>query len=191
MANFDQTSTSAQNVDSPAALPQRAHVSETPLPPDSATAAAVEAVPAGTSWDLVNRFKADGLTREQMLEKLKATGLDDESSKVLINSVIGSMPADLPNAQLSPGMNVLSPSTFTLSDIGLTGPPATVGLYWMAFGAAILLALGVGFLMTEMLDKPLPEDVGFLAVRIGGFVSMCCVGWGAFRYSQGVTIRRK
>lgn len=173
-----------------AALPQRAHVSEPPLPPNSATADA-EAVPSGTSWDLVNRFKADGLTREQMLEKLKATGLDDESSKVLINSVIGSMPVDLPTAQLSPGMNVLSPSTFTLSDIGLTGPAATVGLYWMAFGAAILLALGVGFLMTELLDKQLPEDVGYYAVRLGGFVSMCCVTWGAFRYSQGVTIRRK
>lgn len=174
-----------------AALPQRAHVSEPPLPPNSASAAAAEAVPSGTSWDLVNRFKADGLTREQMLEKLKATGLDDESSKVLINSVIGSMPVDLPTAQLSPGMNVLSPSTFTLSDIGLTGPAATVGLYWMAFGAAILLALGVGFLMTELLDKQLPEDVGYYAVRLGGFVSMCCVTWGAFRYSQGVTIRRK
>jgi hypothetical protein len=166
-------------------------VSETPLQPDSATAPAAEAAPASTSWDLVKRFKAEGLTREQMLEKLKATGLDDESAKVLINSVIGSMPVDLPNAQLSPGTNILSPGTFTLSDIGLTGPPATVGLYWMAFGAAILLALGVGFLMTVLLNKDLPNDVGFYAVRVGGFVSMCCVAWGAFRYSQGVTIRRK
>ena len=179
------------NVDSPAAVPQRAHVSEIPLPPNSATAPAAEPLPVGTSWDLVKQYKADGLNREQMFEKLKATGLDDESSKVLINSVIGTMPSDLPNAQLSPGMNVLSPSTFTLSDIGLTGPAATVGLYWMAFGAAILLALGVGFLMTELLDKQLPEDVGYYAVRLGGFVSMCCVAWGAFRYSQGVTIRRK
>ena len=145
----------------------------------------------GTSWDLVKQFKADGVPREQMLEKLKATGLDDESAKVLINSVVGAMPVDLPNAQLSPGTNVLSPSTFTLSDIGLTGPPATVGLYWMAFGAAILLALGLSFIMTETLDKQLPEDVGFYAVRIGGFVSMCCVAWGLFRYSQGITIRRK
>lgn len=164
-------------------------MSETP--PSTETPPAAEATPNGTSWELVKRFKADGLTREQMLEKLKATGLDDESSKVLMNSVIGSMPVDLPNAQLSPGTNVLSPSTFTLSDIGLTGPPATVGLYWMAFGAAILLAIGVAFLMTEVLDRPLPEDVGFYAVRIGGFISMCCVSWGAFRYSQGVTIRRK
>ncbi len=171
-------------------------MSETPPPPDAALpplpeAPAADPAPNGTSWDLVKQFKAEGMPREQMLEKLKARGLDDESAKVLINSVAGAMPAELPDAQLSPGTNVLSPSTFTLSDIGLTGPPTTVGLYWMAFGAAILLALGVSFLMTEMLNKQLPEDVGFYALRIGGFVSMCCVGWGLYRYSQGITIRRK
>lgn len=175
-------------------------VSETPPSPDAAPPSAstaepvapvAEPAPNATSWELVRQFKADAVPREQMLEKLKATGLDEESAKVLINSVIGAMPSELPDAQLSPGTNVLSPSTFTLSDIGLTGPPATVGLYWMGFGAAILVALGMGFIMTEMLDKPLPEDVGFYALRIGGFLSMCCVAWGLFRYSQGVTIRRR
>ena len=150
-----------------------------------------EPTPSGTSWDLVKRFKDEGVSREDMLTRLKATGLDEESAKVLINSVVGQMPVDLPDAQLSPGTNVLAPSVFTLSDIGLTGPPTTVGLYWMGFGAAILLALGLGFIMTEMLGKELPEDVGFYALRLGGFVSMCCVGWGLFRYSQGITVRRK
>ena len=180
-------------------MPHRAQVSETPktdsptapsatVPPESNQAPTPE---GSTNWDLVKRLKADGVPREQMLEKLKATGLDDESAKVLINSVVGAMPADLPNAQLSPGTNILAPGMFTLSDIGLTGPPATVGLYWMGFGAAILLALGLGFIMTEMLGKELPEDVGFYALRVGGFLSMSCVGWGLFRYSQGITIRRK
>ena len=176
------------------------HVSETPEIPSPPTSepeprveatGPLEAVPDGTSWDLVKKLHAEGATRDQMLEKLKAKGLDDESAKVLINSVSGSMPVELPNAQLSPGTNVLSPSTFTLSDIGLTGPPATVGLYWMGFGAAILLALGLGFIMTETLGRELPEDVGFYALRIGGFLSMSCVAWGLFRYSQGITIRRK
>ncbi len=136
-------------------------------------------------------MKADGISREEMITRLKATGLDDESAVVLINSVAGAMPSELPNAQLSPGTNILSPNTFSLSDIGLTGPPTTVGLYWMGFGAAILIALGIGFIFTEALDRPLPEDVGFYALRLGGFVSMCCVSWGVFRYSQGITIRRK
>ena len=157
----------------------------------STAAPAVDETPNGTSWDLVKRFKSEGVPREEMLTRLKATGLDEESAQVLINSVVGAMPSDLPDAQLSPGTNVLAPSVFTLSDIGLTGPPTTVGLYWMGFGAAILLALGLGFIMTEMLGKELPEDVGFYALRLGGFVSMCCVSWGLFRYSQGITIRRK
>lgn len=199
-------------VDRSLAVPQRALVSDSPpdaaagttstsatdaalpaSPPTPAVAGgAVESVPGGnTSWELAKKLKADGLDRPQMIEKLKATGLDEESAIVLINSIAGALPADLPDAQLSPGINVLSPSTFTLSDIGLTGPPTTVGLYWMGFGAAILLALGVGFIMTETLGRELPEDVGFYAVRFGGFISMCCVGWGVFRYSQGITIRRK
>lgn len=157
-------------------------------PPDSATAPQAT---AGTRWDLVKRLKSEGASREQMLARLKDAGLDDESAKVLINSVDGALPAELPDAQLSPGTNTLSPSTFTLSDIGLTGPAHTVGLYWMGFGAAILLALGVGFLMTTVLDQELPAGVSFYAVRLGGFASMCCVAWGLFRYSQGVTIRRK
>lgn len=166
------------------------------LPPDPSPLEpkpepAAPTAPTGTRWDLVQQLKREGATREQMIEKLKATGLDDESVMVLINSVAGALPAELPSAQLSPGMNVLSPSTFSLSDVGLTGPPHTVGLYWMGFGAAILLALGVGFLMTELLDQALPEGVAFYAVRVGGVVSMTCVAWGLFRYSQGVTVRRK
>jgi hypothetical protein len=178
-------------------------VSDTQPPPEAAAPvatelsaaapapAATEPAPNATSWDLVKKMKADGVAREEMIVKLKATGLDEESALVLINSVAGALPSVLPEAQLSPGTNVLSPSTFTLSDIGLTGPPATVGLYWMGFGAAILVALGLGFIMTELLGRELPEDVGFYALRIGGFVSMCCVSWGVFRYSQGITIRRR
>lgn len=154
-----------------------------------------EAAPApatpGTHYDLVKQLAETKTPREDMLAKLKAAGLDEESAKVLINSVAGAMPQELPDAQISPGMNVLSPSTFTLSDIGLTGHPATVGLYWMGFGAAILLALGVGTMLTVMTDAKLPEDVGYYAFRLGGVISMTCVSWGLFRYFQGVTIKRK
>jgi hypothetical protein len=169
-------------------------VSDTP-PTDAKTepAAPEQAAPVapGASWDLVKRMKAEGATREQVLEKLKALELDDESAKVLLNSVMGPMPADIPNAQLSAGTNVLSPSVFTLSDIGLTGPAHVVGLYWMGFGAAILIALGIGFLMTVTDLVQLPEDVGSYAVRLGGVASMTSMAWGAFRYSQGIVVRRK
>ncbi len=145
----------------------------------------------GTNWDLVKRLKAEGVTPADAVARLKATGLDDESAKVLVNSVMGAMPTDIPSAQLTPGTNILAPAVFTLSDIGLTGSPTVVGVYWIGFGAAILLALGVGFMMTATDLVKLPDDVGYYAVRLCGVASMTCIAWGAFRYSQGITIRRK
>ncbi len=154
-------------------------------------AATESAAPRGTSWDLVQRLKAEGVTREVMLARLKESGLDDEAAKVLVNSVDGAMPSELPSAQLTGGTDLLSPSVFTLSDIGLTGPPTVVGLYWMGFGAAILLALGLGWVLTEAGFAELPASVGEYAVRLGGLAASTCLIWGAYRYSQGVTIRRK
>ena len=144
-----------------------------------------------TDWDLVQRLKAEGVAREQMLEQLKQRGHSDEDAKVLVNSVIGRLPEEIPGAQLSPGINPLSPGVFSLSDVGLTGPRHIVGLYWMGFGAAILLALGVGAMLTGAGLAELPDDVAFYAVRLGGVASMACLAWGSFRYLQGVTIRRK
>lgn len=159
-------------------------MSDTPQATDTPT-------PAGTHWDLVNRLKAEGATREQVLERLKSVGLDDESAKVLLNAAMGAMPSELPSAQLTGGTNVLSPSTFTLSDIGLTGHPTVVGMYWIGFGAAILLALGIGTLMNVTDLVSVPEGVEFFALRIGGIASMAFIAWGVFRYMQGVTIRRR
>lgn len=162
---------------------------ETPAVPDAPHPA--PAAPVGTHWDLVNRLKTEGASREVVLEKLKGLGLDDESAKVLVNSVMGAMPADLPSAQLTGGTNVLAPGSFTLSDIGLTGHPTVVGLYWMGFGAAILLALGIGALMSVTELVTVPDDVAFFALRLGGIASMAFIAWGVFRYMQGVTIRRR
>ena len=67
-----------------------------PSATDAALAAPPDVPNAGnTSWELAKRLKADGLERPQMLEKLKATGLDEESAIVLINSVAGAMPAGI------------------------------------------------------------------------------------------------
>lgn len=149
------------------------------------------AAPSGTAYDQVTKWKTEGVSREDAITRLKAQGHDDESAKVLVNSVMGAMPAELPSAQLTAGTNTLSPSVFSLSDIGLTGPSHVVGLYWMGFGAAILLALGLGTMMTVTEMVKINDDLAFYAVRLGGVASMACVAWGVFRYSQGIVIRRK
>lgn len=150
-----------------------------------------DAAPTNTRYERVCVWKSQGLPRAEMLEKLKADGLDEESALVLINSVTGVLPSELPSAQLTVGRNVLSPGTFSLSDVGLTGPSHIVGLYWMGFGAAILLALGVATVLTLTGLADLPDNVAYYAVRLGGLASMACVVWGAVRYAQGVTIRRR
>lgn len=154
-------------------------------------APATEVPVNGTRYDRVRLWKTQNLSRAEMIEKLKADGLDEESALVLINSVMGAMPSELPSAQLTVGRNVLSPGTFTLSDLGLTGPAHIVGLYWMGFGAAILLALGLAAILNLTGLAEVPDNVSYYAVRLGGVASMACVAWGVVRYSQGVTIRRR
>ncbi|MFT3712663.1 MAG: hypothetical protein QM817_33860 [Archangium sp.] len=163
----------------------------TPVATESAPAPTPEAPILGTAYDQVQKLKADGVSREEIIEKMKAAGHDDESAKVLVNSVMGAMPSDLPSAQLSPGTNALAPSVFALSDIGLTGPSHVVGLYWMGFGAAILIALALASLMTSAGFGKLPTGVAYYGVRLGGVFSMAFIGYGIFRYSQAVVIRRK
>jgi len=143
------------------------------------------------NYQRVVEWHAQKLPREEMIKNLKADGIDDESANVLINSVAGLLPPDLPEAGLTRGTNVLAPSAFSLSDVGLQGHPSVVGLYWMGFGAAILIALFIAGMLTLTGIVNVPDSVQFYALRVGGFVSMSFVAWGLFRWSQGVTIRRR
>ena len=142
-------------------------------------------------YQRVVEWQTAKLPREKMIEQLKADGLDDESANVLVNSVIGALPPDLPEAGLTRGTNVLAPSAFSLSDVGLQGHPSVVGLYWMGFGAAILIALFIAAMLTLTGIVNVPDSVAFYALRVGGFVSMSFVAYGLFKWSQGVTIRRR
>jgi hypothetical protein len=143
------------------------------------------------NYQRVVEWHAQKLSRDEMIKNLKADGLDDESANVLINSVAGRLPPELPEAGLTRGTNVLAPSAFSLSDVGLQGHPSVVGLYWMGFGAAILIALFISGMLTITGVVNVPDAVQFYALRVGGFVSMSFVAWGLFRWSQGVTIRRR
>ncbi len=137
--------------------------------------------PNGTRYERLLAWHAEKLPRAQMLERLKADGLDDESATVLVNSVIGKLPAELPEAGLTRGTNVLAPNAFSLSDIGLSGPPTVVGLYWLGLGVAMLIALGVAAIMAAAGMVEVPPSVA----------SVLFICLGVFRYSQGITIRRR
>lgn len=141
--------------------------------------------PSPIFWELVVQLKAAGASRELMLQCLKEKGIEGEDANVLVNSVVGVLPSTIPSAQFSPGTNVQLPSQLSLSDIGLIGPPAVVGLYWAGLGVAILLSLGIGAVFTWSGLVALPEGVGFYGLRVGLFTSALCTVWGLLRFIQG------
>lgn len=100
--------------------------------------------PAGTPFAQAQALQALGKSREEIVELLKAKGVDAESARVVVNSLPGApMPQALPEATFSMPTNPLAPQTVALSDLGLSGDPRTVGLYWVAFGVVLCLLSGL------------------------------------------------
>jgi hypothetical protein len=144
-----------------------------------------------TPFALVTRWKAEGVPRAQWLERLVAGGLDRESAQVIANSIDGASPSRLPEASFSQGTNPLAPGAFALTDLGLQGNPATVGFYWLAFGAAVLLMFGL-FALLMFLDVVQQPPVALLVTgRVMGTIGALALLRGAWQVVGAVTVRRR
>lgn len=98
---------------------------------------------------------AAGRSPAEVKQALIARGLDEESARVLVNSLPGArLPAALPEANVSLSTNALAPDLFTFGELGLSGDAATVGLYWVVFAAVLLVVLLL------VLFVPVPELFG-------------------------------
>lgn len=140
---------------------------------------------------LARRLVEQKVPRADALAQLKATGLDDEAARVALNAVDGANPSDLPDATLAPGINPLTPGSFALSDIGMSGNPAVVALYWMAFGAVVLLLVTLLLVLPELgVGEPLTEASVFWG-RFGMGLGALAFGWGVFRLLLSVRVRRR
>jgi hypothetical protein len=144
-----------------------------------------------TPWELLQTLKSQGVSVIETERALLESGLDTESTRVLLNSVAGPLPSEIPTIQVFSPTNLLAPTVFSFSDFGLRGSPLVVGLYWLGFGVAVVLALGVGAVMSATGLIKLPPGVGFYAVRVAGLVAGVCLGWGAYRLWQSVALRRR
>ncbi len=131
------------------------------------------------------------MPRDEWLTRLAAAGLDEESARVVVNSVDGRAPSVLPDASFAPTTNALSPGSFAFADLGLQGNPATVGLYWLVFGAAVLLMLGVFALMVsfEVVQQP-PALLTFIA-RVMAPIAIGAIGFGGWKLLSSVQVRRR
>jgi hypothetical protein len=153
--------------------------------------AASDPAPLADPWRQLQAWRAEGLSREEWLTRLKGAGLDDESARVLVNSLDGANPSLLPEASFSPGVNPLAPASFALDDLGLQGPPVTVGLYWMAFGATLALMVGVFAVLvwTKVVDQA--PDALLVLARALATLGAVAFGWGAFKAVTSVRVRRR
>lgn len=156
-----------------------------------ATSAAPEGAGLGTPFALAQKLVAQKLPRADVLAQLKTSGLDDETARVALNAVDGATPSELPDATLALGINPLAPGSFALSDIGLSGNPVTVALYWMAFGAVVLVLVAIFLGLPELgVGEPLSEASAFWA-RVGMGLGTAAFAWGVFRLAGTVRLRRR
>jgi hypothetical protein len=170
--------------------------SPVPSPSAAASTAALEAAKEGaaaaehTPFALARKLVAEKVPRAEALARLCESGLDEEAAKVALNAVDGKNPSELPDATLAPGINPLAPGRFALSDIGLSGHPATVGLYWMAFGAVVLV-LATAFVLLPEFGIGEASPASHFWARVGLFLGAGAFGWGLLRLLTGIRVRRR
>lgn len=163
---------------------------DTPSTPESPPEAAKNEAAEGTPFALARKLVANKVPRDEALKQLRASGLDEDDAKLALNAVDGVNPSDLPDPTLSPGVNPLAPTSFALSDIGLSGNPAVVGLYWISFGAVVLVLVAVFLMLPEFGIGEASPASAFWA-RVGLALGATAFGWGLFRLLSTIRLRRR
>ncbi len=122
------------------------------------TPAEAEGAPTSAGHSLfeeAGRLMAESHDAEQVKRALMSRGLTEEAARVLVNALpTGALPSSLPEPSLSLTTHAMVPDLFSLTELGLQGDPALVGLYWLAFSGVFLLVLLLVVLV------PLPELFG-------------------------------
>ena len=159
------------------------------------------ASPERTPWAHALALHTEGKTPHHIAEALAETGLDAESVRVVLNALPNArMPQALPEANLDLSVNALAPNHFSLLDLGLQGEPRTIGLYWLAFGLVLGVAMGALLLAGALAGHAAAADEAeenwqfatTVAIpRLGLGLSAAALGRGLFLWLTSVTIRRK
>lgn len=124
-----------------------------PAPSESAEVS--PSLPTTTTFESARRMLESGRSAVEVKKALMDGGLDEESARVVMNSLPGAkQPSTLPEPTVSLSTNALAPDLFSLGELGLSGDPMTVGLYWMVFSAVLFVVL------LFVLFVPVPELFG-------------------------------
>ncbi len=149
-----------------------------------------------TPWQHAMALHSEGKTPAEIRAALTHAQLDPESVAVLLNALPDSrMPSVMPEAKLDLGVNPLAPRLFSIFELGLSGDPKTIGLYWLVFGGVLSVLLGVFMLLSVMGDDEVSDTwaYGVLVVlpRFGFAVALLSVARGVSLWLGAVRIRRK
>ena len=89
----------------------------------------------GNPWEIARALHEKGTPRADIVAELTRRGLDEESVKVVLNTLPGApTPSALPEARFDMATNALAPKLFAVADLGIEGDRRTVALYWLTFG---------------------------------------------------------
>ncbi|MCA2977860.1 MAG: hypothetical protein INH41_13920 [Myxococcaceae bacterium] len=154
-----------------------------------------------TPFEEARRRQAAGERPDAIAAALRSRGLDDESARVLVNSLPGArVPSQLPEANVSLTTNPLAPGLFSLSELGLSGDDVVVGAYWLTFGLALAVVVSVVLFlpMPELFGEAGPSE-GFLVIvdevlpPVGfSLVALSLArGWYLVLRSRRVRLRRR
>ncbi len=122
-------------------------------------------------WEEARRWVQAGVPRPDILSRLRGQGLDEESARIVLNSLPGApLPQELPELNLDLGQNTMAPGLVSPFELGMTGNRRMLAIYYFAFGLVLATLFGALFLAVEfgLLDSTLGlRAAGWLGVGLG------------------------
>jgi hypothetical protein len=135
----------------------------------------------GTDWEAASEWRVAGRTRTEIEEGLRARGVDAEGARVLTNALFETGQPQLVDASFTLSTNTMLPKAFAVSELGLSGPPVLVSVYWLVFGVATLTMVGVMMLASAASARETYSALEQFAARWGLVVGLLALIWGLVR----------
>ncbi len=151
------------------------------------TAAPLSASP----YALAQQWTKEGADGATVVRRLVAHGTSEEDAKLLLHSLAGDERSQAPELTLEPTINPLSPSSFSVAELGLRGPRHIVGLYWLTFGGLTAGLMGLLQVVWEAELTDGPSQTAIMLSRIAGVGGVLALVYGLVLLAASVRVRRR
>lgn len=133
---------------------------------------------------------AEGAAWADIEAALVTTGVPVEEARLLRRALEQALEPRL-EVNLSLSTHSLAPRSFSLQELGLSGPARWVGLYWVVFGALCVAAMGLFHLLweTEVVDAP--SRLTVVVSRLAAASGVAAMGFGAYKLLTSLRLKRR